>query len=234
MVDIPTLTKITTLALADSVNPCELAILAMVLVSIMTHNPDKKKKVLYAGFAFSSAVFIGYMVYGLIIVQFFNSFAEFIRINSSLIYNGLAILSMVIGALNIKDYFMYKPGGIATEMPIWMRPKVKKIIQKMISPSGAFFIGFVVTLFLLPCTMGPYLVASGLLADLGISGAVPWLVYYNIIFVMPMIIIVFLVYFGLAKVEEVSGWRERNIRRLHLIAGTLLFLVGLAILMRWI
>ena len=80
---------------------------------------------------------------------------------------------MILGALNIKDYFAYKKGSFATEMPLWMRPQVKKVINKMTSPAGAFVIGFLVTLFLLPCTIGPYIVASGLLAELGIMKALP-------------------------------------------------------------
>lgn len=226
--------KITALALADSVNPCEIAILTMVLVSILIQNPEKRKKVLYGGLAFISAVYLGYLFYGIIIVQFFRTFAELLRQNSGFVYNGLAILAMIIGALNIKDFFMYRPGGIATEMPIFMRPKVKRIIQKITSPSGAFLIGFLVTLFLLPCTIGPYIIASGLLANLGTIGALPWLLYYNIIFVLPMLVIVGIVYKGFARIEEVSGWKERNIRRLHLISGILLFLIGFALLMGWI
>ena len=111
-----------------------------------------------------------------------------------------------------------------------MRPKVKKIINKITSPKGAFLIGFIVTLFLLPCTMGPYVVASGLLSKMGLLLALPWLAYYNLIFIIPMLLIVLVVYFGFKKVEDVSGWKERNIRWLHLIAGTLLFLVGVGLL----
>ncbi|MGD9276704.1 MAG: sulfite exporter TauE/SafE family protein [Candidatus Pacearchaeota archaeon] len=234
MENIINLTKITTLALADSVNPCAIAVLTMILVAIMIQNPDKKRKVLFAGIAFAASVFVGYLFYGIIIVEFFNKFAEFLRQNSKFIYDGLAIFAMIIGALNVKDYFYYKKGGLATEMPIFLRPKVKKIIQKVTSPKGAFIIGFAITLFLLPCTIGPYIIASGILAELGILGAIPWLLYYNLIFILPMLIIVFIVYFGFAKVDEVSGWKERNIRRLHLIAGILLFAVGVALLAGWL
>ena len=226
--------RITLLALADSVNPCAIAVLAMILMVILMQNPEKKKKVLYGGLAFVSAVFIGYLFYGTIIVKLFMGFAEFLRENSKYIYNGLAILAMIIGALNIKDFFVYKKGGIATEMPLWMRPKAKRIIQKITSPKGAFVIGFLVTLFLLPCTIGPYIIASGLLSELGVVGALPWLIYYNILFVLPMLAITFLIYFGFAKIQDVEGWKEKNIRRLHLTAGILLFLVGIALLMGWI
>ncbi|MBT4376873.1 hypothetical protein HOD29_05870 [archaeon] len=226
--------RITGLALADSINPCAIAVLAMILMSILVQNPGKRKKVLFGGLAFIAAVFIGYFVYGLIILQLFQTLSIFLRESSVYVYNGLAILAMLFGALNIKDGLHYKKGSFGTEMPLFMRPKVKKITNKATSPKGTFFIGFIVTLFLLPCTIGPYVVVSGLLSELGLILALPWLVYYNILFVLPMIIITLLVYWGFAKVDEVSGWKERNIKRLHLIAGILLFFVGIAILFGWL
>lgn len=226
--------KITLLAMADSVNPCAIAVLIMILVAILTQNPDKKKKVLFGGLAFVGAVFIGYLFYGIIIVQFFKIFAEFLRNSAVYVYKGLAILAMLLGALNIKDFFFYKKGSLATEMPLFLRPKVKKLTAKATSTWGAFIIGFLVTLFLLPCTIGPYIVASGLLAELGFLATIPWLLYYNLIFILPMLFIVLIIYFGFVKVDEVSGWKEKNIKRLHLAAGILLFLVGLSILFGWI
>jgi thiol:disulfide interchange protein len=234
MSDILNFWRITALALADSVNPCALAVLTMVLMTILIQNPDKKKRVLFGGLAFVSSVYIGYLVYGVIIIQFFLAFAEFLRNNAGIVNNGLAILAMILGALNIKDFFVYKKGSFATEMPIAIRPKLKRVIDKMTSPKGAFLVGFLITLFLLPCTMGPYIVASGLLVELGTLRALPWLLYYNFIFVLPMIAIVGLVYLGFTRVEDVSNWKEKNIKRLHLTAGILLFLTGIALLMGWI
>lgn len=234
MIDLANFTRITSLALADSVNPCAIAILAMILVAIMIQHPEKKHKVLQAGLAFIASVFIGYLFYGAIIVQFFNLFAQWLRENSSIVFNGLAILSMILGALNIKDYFIYRPGGIATEMPLYLRPRVKLIINKITSPAGAFLIGFIVTLFLLPCTIGPYIIASGLLAELDLLGALPWLVYYNIVFVLPMLAITLIIYLGISGIEDVEDWKARNIKRLHLIAGILLFFVGFSLLMGWL
>ena len=49
-----------------------------------------------------------------------------------------------------------------------------------------------------------------------------------------MLAITFLIYWGLSRVEDVTGWKDRNIRVLHLIAGILLFLVGLALIMGWL
>jgi len=227
MIDLSEFFRITGLALADSISPCAIAVLTMILMSILIKNPGKKEKVLYAGLSFILAVYVGYLFYGIIIVQFFKSFAEVLRDNSGFVF-------MIIGALNIKDYFLYKKGGIATEMPIFLRPKVKKIIDGITSPFGAFFTGFLITLFLLPCTIGPYIVASGLLADKIFLIAIFWLLYYNLVFVLPMLIIVGIIYFGFVKVDEVSGWKESNIRLLHLIAGILLFVVGFSLLIGWL
>ena len=228
------LTKITGLALADAVNPCVIAVLTIVLITILMQNPEKRKKVLQAGLAFTAAVFFGYLIYGFIIIQIFKTFAQFTSSFSFYYIKGLAIFAMILGALNIKDYFDYKPGGIATEMPMFMRPHAKLLIKKITSPTGAFFIGILVTIFLLPCTIGPYIIAAGLLSEIGLLQTLPWLLYYNIVFILPMLLIVGIVYKGFAKVEEVSGWKERNIRNLHLIAGVLLFLVGLSLLMGWL
>ncbi|MBT4258206.1 hypothetical protein HOD88_03440 [archaeon] len=226
--------RIVVLALADSVNPCAIAILTMVLLTVLTSDPTKKKKVLLSGLAFISSIMIGYLFYGIVIVQLFKTIGEFISHYSIYLYNGLAIFAMLMGGLQIKDFFLYKKGSFGTEMPLWMRPKAKKVINNITSPRGAFIIGFLVTVFLLPCTIGPYIIASALLSPLGILQSIPWLILYNFIFVIPMFIIVLIVYYGIKKVDEVSGWKEKNIKILHLIAGILLFLVGFSLLIGFI
>jgi len=236
MIDLKLLISITGLALADAVNVCAFAILSMVLVAMLTNHPDKPSKILKAGLMFVLAVIIMYTFYGLVIFQLFSTLAENIQGFSPYLFNGLTILIMIIGALNIKDYFMYQPGGIATEMPLSIRPKVKLLIKKITTPWGAFVIGLLVTLFLLPCTMAPLIKAMDNLSALGYSlvTSLPWIIYYNLLFVLPMIGITLAIYFGFSKVEDVDGWKERNVRKLHLIAGILLFLVGFAILMKWL
>jgi hypothetical protein len=49
-----------------------------------------------------------------------------------------------------------------------------------------------------------------------------------------MLVITFFVYKGIAKVEDVSGWKEKNIKYLHLIAGIIMFLLGLAMFFGWV
>lgn len=225
---------VTGLALADSVNPCAIAVLTMLLVSILTFNPKDRKRVLFSGISFIAAIYIGYIFYGFVIVQFFKVMDTFIRSNSEILFNTLGILALIMGFLNINDFFNYKPGSLGTEMPLFLRPKVKKILKGVTSPKGAFVIGFLVTLFLLPCTMGPLFVTAGIISQLPFYQLIFLLLYYNLIFVIPMIFIVSLVYYGFARVEDVSGWKERNIKKLHLVAGILMFIIGISLLTGWI
>ena len=234
--------KITSLALVNSINPCQIAMLVLVLITILTENEEisefehkrNKKKVLLVGFTFTLAVFLAYLFYGMILVQLFNTFTNSLKENSVWIKDGFAILAMIIGALKIKDYFMYKPGNFGTEMPLILRPRARIWIKRITSPIGAFFIGFIITLFLAPCTITPLLVASESLSRLGLIGALPWLLYFNFIVVLPLFVITLIVYAGFTTAESVSQWKERNIKRMHLIAGLLLFGIGLVLLMGWI
>ncbi len=215
------------LAIVDAVNPCALAVMVIVLISLLIDNPKNKKRVLLGGLGFSLAVLIGYFLYGLIMIQLFSHLIPDLGIFSLLIFRGFGLFAIILGILNFRDYLNYKPGGLGTEMPLSIRPKMKKLVKKITSPKGAFVIGLFVTLFLLPCTIGPYIIASGKLSVLSFFSTLPYLILYNLIFIIPMIAITLLIYFGLATVEKVSGWKEDNIRYLHLVEGLILTILGI-------
>lgn len=220
-----TLGKIVSLAIVDAINPCALAVLTLMLIAIMSYNPKKKYKVLLAGLAFSFSIYVMYLLYGLIIVKFFQIVSQLV-IAKLYIYKALAIFAIILGLFNIKDAIYYKPGGLLREMPMSWRPKVKKIISGITSPTGAILVGFFVTVFLLPCTMGPYVIVGGILSTLEFIKTLPWLLLYNFIFIFPMLAITFGIYIGYTTIEKVSGWKEKNIRYLHAIAGTIMFILG--------
>lgn len=225
-----TLPKIISLAVVDSINPCALAVLTLMLIAILTYNPKEKTKVLLAGMAFVTSVFIMYLLYGLVIVKSFQLIQTLTAIRLYL-YKILGIAAIVLGTLNIKDFIKYRPGGVLTEMPLSLRPKVKKIISGITSPAGAFTVGLFVTFFLLPCTIGPYVIAGGILSTLEMIKTIPWLLLYNLVFILPMVGITLAIYIGFKKVEDVSEWKEKNIQKLHLVAGLIMFGLGISMLL---
>jgi len=228
-----TLPKIISLASVDAVNPCTLAVLTLMLVAILTYNPGRRRDILLAGLAFVVSVFIMYLLYGFIIVKSFQVISALTSVRLWL-YKILGGGAILLGILNIKDFIKYKPGGFLTEMPMFLRPKVKSIISGITSPKGAFLMGVFVTLFLLPCTIGPYIICGGILCSFGMLKFIPWLLLYNLIFILPMLVIVSVVYFSTAKIKDVSGWKERNIKYLHLIAGVIILGLGIVMILGWV
>ncbi len=219
--------KIATLALTDSINPCALSVLLMMLIAIATYHPKDKKQILWAGLAFVAAVFVTYFIYGLLIVKAF----EVVQGMSSIklyLYKALGAGAIIMGLLELKDFFFYKPGSIGTEMPMMFRPKVQQIIAKITSPIGAFGLGMFVTLFLLPCTIGPYIILGGMLSYGEFAGALPYLTLYNLIFIIPMVVIILLVFFGSKSIKQVTEWREKNVKVMHLIIGIIFLLLGIS------
>ena len=88
-------------------------------------------------------------------------------------------------------------------------------------------IGFAISLFLLPCTSGPYIVILGLLAQATTRNyAMLLLIFYNLIFVLPMLVVTFLIYFGITTTEQAEQWRTKKLKVLHLISGVIMILLG--------
>ena len=204
----------------------------MMLIAITTYNPGDKKSILFSGLSFILAVVIMYLLYGFLIVKFFDAVQNFKNIQSivsPLLSIVMSAFSLILGILEIKDYFRYKPGSLGTEMPLTLRPKVQKLLAKVTSPAGAFVLGLFVTIFLLPCTIGPYFILGGLIStgSTNIATMLPYLILYNIIFVLPMVIITIIIFLGAKNIKDVQNWKDKNVRVLHLIAG--LLLLGLSV-----
>lgn len=218
-------------AFVDAINPCAFAVLIILMTTVLARS--NKKKALYAGLCFSLAVFISYFLMGVGLFSALRATGA-----TRIFYIIVTVLAYLLGILNIKDYYWYGK-GILMEVPRKWRPSMKGLIQKVTSPSGAFIVGFLVSLFLLPCTSGPYIIILGLLADQATKfSGLMYLLLYNLIFVFPMVLITILVYKGLSTTERLEALRQKKLKILHLIAGIIMILLGagmtLALYLGWI
>ncbi len=210
-------------ASVDAINPCAFAVLIVLMTAVLLSK--KRQTALLSGIAFSFAIFISYFLMGLGIYKAL-SLAKF----SDWFIKLIAVLSIVIGLLNIKDYVNYGGFGFKMEVPDSWRPKLRNLITSVSSPYAAFGIGIIVSLFLLPCTSGPYVVILGMLSQKSeFWRAVMWLLLYNFIFILPMLIITLVVYKGMSpsRLEKV---RQSRLKLLHLIAGLIMIGMGVVIL----
>ncbi|MBL7160903.1 MAG: hypothetical protein ISS93_03590 [Candidatus Aenigmarchaeota archaeon] len=210
-------------ALVDSINPCAIAVLLILLGALLASGD--RRKALKAGLAFSVAIYIVYFLFGLGLFS-----ALQITGLSYWFYKVVGLFAIAVGLINIKDYFWYGGGGFVMEVPRGWRPRMKKMLNSVTTPAGAFIVAFAVSLFELPCTGGPYIFILGLLAERTTQlAAIPILLLYNVFFILPLIVITLLLYRGFTDVEKAGEWKERNIRRLHLIAGIVMLALGLAV-----
>ena len=213
-------------ALWDSINPCAFGVM-IILLSAILKQWGGKSRVLLAGFLFILAIFISYTAMW---IGMYQALAN----ASSTFYLKLivGIIGVLIGLANLKDYLWYGK-YFRMEVPMSWRPKMRKIIKSVVSPVGAFGIGFLISLFLLPCTSGPYLVILGYLAAESSSITTWWYIYiliYNIIFILPMVAIALIVWYGLMRTDELEEYKELNVEKVHLITGVIMLLIGLYIL----
>ncbi|MFA5184426.1 MAG: cytochrome c biogenesis protein CcdA [Patescibacteria group bacterium] len=210
-------------ALVDSINPCEFAVLLILIATILASG--NKKRALLSGLAYSASIFISYFLMGLGLYSVVSSLGTptiFMKI-----IGGIAIL---IGLFNVKDYFWYGKVFLM-EVPLSWRPRLKSLVKSITGPLSAFLIGFLVSLFLLPCTSGPYIVILGMLGHSETFMKAVWLLLlYNLIFILPMIIISIGMYFGM-NVEKAEETRNKNLRILHLIAGVIMVIMGLFLIL---
>ncbi len=210
-------------AAVDAINPCAFAVLIILLATLLA--AGKKKKILYAGLAFTSSIFISYYLMGVGLYTAIRAAGL-----THLFYFVVAILAIIIGLFNLKDYLWYGKWFVM-EVPLSWRPKMKALLRGVTSVPGAFLTGFVVSLFLLPCTSGPYIVILGLLAEATTKFyAMGLLVLYNLIFVLPMLIITLGIFKGFTSVEKAEEWRCRRLKVLHLIAGVIILCLGIGML----
>jgi cytochrome c biogenesis protein CcdA len=226
------ITTVISLAIVDAINPCALAVLTMMLLAIITYNPQKKTNIILGGLAFTTSVFIMYMIYGVFIIKSFQLMQAIASVRVFL-YPVLGILAILLGAMQMKDFFFYKQGTFTSEMPVSWRSKVKSIIEGVTSPKGAFLVGAFVTVFLLPCTIGPYVILGGMLSFMEIVETLPFLMLYNAIFVLPMLCITIVIYIGAQQIEDISQWKDKYIRYIHMVSGIIILLLGILMLIGW-
>lgn len=218
------------LAVTDSINPCALAVLLILVGSIMSGNLKDQMKALKAGASFTAGIFLSYFLMGVLLIFGIKSVQEATALGIESIYLFFGAFAILIGLLNIKDWISHGLGGFVIEVPFSWRPKMKSYLKSVTGPLGAFITSIIVSLFLLPCTSGPYFVAGGLLSGTSWIEAIPLLLIYNVIFISPMLLILGALYYGATEVERIQEWRKENIEELHLITGVILLLLGIYLL----
>lgn len=232
MVEQLTLGIIIAAALVDSINPCVFGVLIF-LLAYMTKVFKSTARMLIAGLIYITAVYITYFFIGvgLLTLAYTAGFAK-------PFYWFAAFVAIAAGLFEVKDYFWYGKGfslqmipGAAERIKKYSKAMEKlEVVHPALSLAIAAFLGIFVVFVELPCTGAPYLAILGMLSKGQYTAGIPLLMLYNLVFILPLFVIVGLVYFGCTS-KMLEKWRKENRGIMRLGIG--LFLLALGAYMLW-
>lgn len=208
-------------ALIDSINPCAFSILLLTIAFLFSIG-SLRAKILRVGGFYIAGVFVAYFLIGLGILQalhLFNTPHFMAKVGAALL--------IALGSVNlINEFFPAFP--IKLRIPQAAHHKMAELMERGSAPT-AFLLGGLVGLCEFPCTGGPYLMVLGLLHDRAtyLTG-VSYLSLYNLIFVLPLAIIL-LVASDQRLLEKARAWQRGESRTMRLAGGIAMVLLGAVI-----
>lgn len=212
----------------DAFNPCAFFVL-LFLLSLLAHQQNRRRMLVIGG------VFV--LFSGLMYFAFMAAWLGLFRVMGSLpwVTAGAGILAVIMGAINIKDFFAFRQ-GLSLSIPESRKADIFRRGRSILA-AGSFpaMLGATVLLAIaanfyeLLCTAGFPMVYTRLLTLHEPSGVkhLLYLVAYNVIYVLPLLAIV-LAFVGTLGSRKLS---EREGRLLKLLSGLMMLGLGLVLLL---
>ena len=216
---LPTLGTVTVTAAIDSINPCAVGVLIL-LISVLVAARQSTKKMLLLGGLYILSIYVTYLMAGLGMIYFLSTIPLYL---SEYIAIAVGLLIIFAGLLEIKDYFWYGRWFSLT-IPAFAAKKLDRLASNVTVP-GMILLGAFVAGVELPCTGAPYLAIVTLLSQYFDFKALLLLLYYNVIFVAPLVVILGMVAAG-KKLHEVKKWKQESRGVMRLLIGMMLVGMG--------
>lgn len=210
-------------ALIDSVNPCAFGIL-LITIAFLLSLQKTRGSILKIGGVYILGLVAVYLLIGLGILQALHLFDT-----PHFMAKVGAWLLLVLGAINlINEFFPSFP--LKLSIPKAAHAKIASLMNRASLPA-VFLLGVLVGLCEFPCTGGPYLMVLGLLHDQGTYLAgVGYLLLYNLIFILPLVVILFLAS-ERSVVARVQEWKKSGTKSMRLWGGVAMVILGLLVLL---
>lgn len=211
--------------LIDGVNPCAFATI-LFFVSYLAISRRRRRDLLLIGIAFTLGVFITYLVIGLGAMSLLR-LAHSVRALGYVLYGLMALSCLVLAAISILDYFKARRGELG-EMTLKLSEGARDRIKGRIrAASGAFmgaaFVsGMLVSLMELACTGQVYLPTISFVVGIPEmrGSAVLYLLLYNVMFVLPLVVVMLLAVYGVSAVRF-QEWFVKNAAATKLLTAIL-------------
>jgi len=238
--------------LSDGINPCAFTVIIF-FISFLALQGYRKRELILIGLTFILAVFLTYLGIGLGIFNFFYRFAGF-WVVTRLLNIIIGTSSIIFGILAIYDFIIFKKTGstegLVLQLPKSIKVRIHKVVgffyrknltekQQALKPVlgklllSALVTGFLVSLLEAVCTGQVYLpTISFVLKSTSLKlAALGYLLLYNVMFIVPLIVIFVFSLLGTSS-GQFSDFLKKRLGAIKILMAILFFGLGVYLLWR--
>lgn len=225
--------------LGDGFNPCAMATLVF-FVSLLGAYHVGNRAVAILGISFCVAVFVTYTAIGYGLLQVIHKTLAFETARRVFEVVMTAVLA-VLALMSFRDAARYARSGKAGDVTLQLPEKLKRLAHSVLRKGirarnlvvGGFVAGMVVTAIETVCTSQTYVpvLAAVAKSESALSGrAWGYLLLYNGMFVVPLVVILVLAYMGM-KTDTLIEWSKKNVVVSKVMMGMFFVAMGVLIWM---
>lgn len=216
-----TIWVVTIAAFLDSINPCAISVL-LLTIGFLISLGKARGEVYKIGFLYILAIYLTYLFIGLGILQALSFFGlpHFLAKAGALILLFTAVITL-LGQL-------FPSFPIKLKIPSTAHPILAKHIKKATYLS-TFLLGVLVGIFEFPCTGGPYLMILSLLHDREtFTSGLFYLLYYNLIFVSPLLVILITAN-AKTVLQKLDSWKKKYTKATDIAISIVMIILSIII-----
>ena len=213
-------------ALADGLtNPCGFFVLFFLLAALLGF-PGARKRMLVVGLIFVFFFALYYFLFMMVLLIIGREQTAIAALIGGLV-------CIFVGLLNVKDYFFFRKGisiSLSKGKLSNLSEKIKNLSLAKSIPAliiGTTIIASSISFVAIGCTLGiPFAYITILGSKVPFFQELLYVIFYNFIYIIPMLIIILIFVITLGKKTFSKLW----VRRLKLISGLMILFLGFTLL----
>lgn len=223
--------------LADGINPCAFVTLVF-FISVLANLKKSTREVLIIGSFFTLSVFMTYILIGFGLFRAVKAFSVNTGIAPAM-NSAVAILALILAVMSFIDFIRCLRGAPA-RMALKLPEKFRFIINRLINTGmrrrhyifWSLVLGFAVSLLESMCTGQIYLPIITYILQNGqtmANEALQYLALYNVMFVLPLIMVFLLTVTGMSS-KTLADWFNRRLALSKLFLAIIFIILALVLL----